>query len=464
MTMIKCKLLILILVFSFVANAQVESNTLYNDGEICTVVYGSSNITINNNNKYYLPEKSITELNDRIGVLLKKSNLLDERERSIFEKELNFKREAKNFEESLNQHQEKFIFYAQIVSKIDTNELLQKEELNELNKLIEDANRITKQAKCLIDDYEIETVNDLNGNPIFGIQTNKINNDPNFKIVFPFQNELARIKQYNKFGFIDKQEKIRIPIKYDQVYDFTCERALVGNETSEGFVYYFVDENNNKKSIDLIDAKPYINDIAWAKGYHLVQKGSINSSRWRKIDIAKEGLIDKNGRVLALDSAYTTNQTYAIFDSIKQVENDIWITKNYELYGILSKEGKLIHDPTFEQIGNLFDGYRRVQCQDKTWGYLNEANELYLRCLYSSAGNFENERAIISKVVESGEKFGVINKNGAEVIKPIFDNVKRNNSNFTVEIENQIFKINYEGACVGNRAKRRAYKNLFSEN
>lgn len=455
------------LIFAFFVNANLAfgqtktENVLNNNGKICAVIYGGENITVNNNLQFHFPEEQIKNLDKKIETFLQTHNALSEKERKIYEKELNIDRRIKNFEDRISKYITKLNFVSNLLPSLDSNSIIKNEELIELRQLLCLASAATFGAQCLInDDYTFEVIKDGNGGYLHRIEKKILDGDPNYMLVYQFKNGIARIKQYEKYGFINSSGEIIVPLKYDTAEDFSEERALVGTETSKGMVYFFVDDKNNKIGAELLEGQSFKHGVAWAKVKKKAGEKNDLGLSWGGSPI-KQVLLNKLGKILKI-----ANNKYALYDSLYQIENELWVSLNKERKGLLSKEGSLIHLPKFKNINALSNGYRSIQCMDGTWGYLNESHELYLRCLYSSAENFSNERAIISITNDDGQlTYGLINKEGGKVIKPIFTKISRiNTSKYQVFISEEKFILNQYGYCLGSTSEKRKFKNLFLKN
>jgi hypothetical protein len=72
-----------------------------------------------------------------------------------------------------------------------------------------------------------------------------------YDFVDDFQNDFARVRKDDKYGYINKQGKEVIPLIYDEVYNFQNDFAIVRNNNKFGFI--------NREGIEVI---PLIYDNA----------------------------------------------------------------------------------------------------------------------------------------------------------------------------------------------------------
>jgi len=451
------KILVLILfpIWAFAQND--KTNILNNDGEICTVIYGSENITVNNNFKYFFPEDEIKKINKNLINFINKHDFLSQKEKKIFEKELNVDAKIKDFNLRIEQYQNQILKIEKYFSELDTLSTFSKEELSSVSQIITLAKTATDNAKCLSEDYDLEMYVDDKGNIVHRIDKKIIDADPNYIFVYPFKEATAIVRQYEKFGYINGKGEIIIPMKYDFAESFSEGKALVGLETFDGMRYFFVDSNHRKITPDLLEARAYKNGVAWAKVRLSKNEKSEFGVSWGYG--TRQVLLNPKGKIRNFGSS-----NFALYDSLF-VKDDVWVTKKNSKYGLLSSSGFLLHLPKFKNLNNKSDLFRAVQCENGAWGYLNENEKLYLRCLYTSADNFINGRAIISIITEEKKYWGVINKEGGKVVKPIFDKIVRKENNiFEVFINDESYRLNQYGVCIDFSIKKKRFKKLFTNN
>lgn len=183
-----------------------------------------------------------------------------------------------------------------------------------------------------------------------------------------------------KWGFVDLQNNIIVPIIYDAVEDFSEGLSAVRIGYKCGFV-------NNKGTpiteliYDYLDYGPdgYVLGVtSFKNGY----AGVCINKKW--------GFIDRNGRTVVNN----------LYNEIRQFSD-----------GLAAVE---------KQINN--DTYR--------WGFVNEHGVEVIQCIYSEVGDFQNGLAPVTSYNKDEKdvmrifKMGFINKNGDIVIPFIYDKLK----------------------------------------
>lgn len=446
--------LLLMLVFKVFSQIPLNSNDLTNYGEICTIAMGNEYVTVNNENNFIFPFENLENAKKEIDAILEKYKILEKLQSQVLEAEINLHKKMVHLEEEMKLHEyKKNINQYKNVLENDTLKSFSLEDKILLKELTFEAETMIKSTECLIKDYNIQKVKESSGGFKLGFEKALIENDPNYIYIYPFQENLAKVKQYDKYGFIDIEGNIVIPIKYDSAQSFSQNRALVWERSSNGKVCFFIDQDNKKISPDILDANPYSNNVAWAKISNYTMKNRFN--RHLKGDYFHVLLNNKGGLVLQGKRA-------AVFDSLYTIENGFGIGIYQNKIGITSLNGKVIHHPKFNNIGEFSEGYCAVQCDNNSWGTIDSNGQIHIRCIYHKMESFKNGLAIITEKKDSIIYKGVINYNGASVVPPIFDKIQRiSKHEFTVYKGLQNFIIDRYGRCRENQEKKMKYNNLL---
>ena len=183
-----------------------------------------------------------------------------------------------------------------------------------------------------------------------------------------------------KWGFVDLQNNIIVPIIYDAVEDFSegISAVRIGNKC--GFV-------NNKGTpiteliYDYLDYGPdgcVLGVTSFKNGY----AGVCINKKW--------GFIDRNGRTVVNN----------LYNEIRQFSD-----------GLAAAEKEINND-------------------EYLWGFVNEHGVEVIQCIYSEVGDFQNGLAPVTSYNKDEKdvmrifKMGFINKNGDIVIPFIYDKLK----------------------------------------
>lgn len=194
-----------------------------------------------------------------------------------------------------------------------------------------------------------------------------------------------------KWGFIDKEGKIKISPQFSNTGRFSEGKCTVENSDGKwGFI--------NKQGKLIINYQFEKTIEMFINGKAIV---SLNN---------KVGLIDENGK-------------YSINPQFNKMQNDglNYMIEKDGKFGWCDKEGKININPQFEnafpfngndlaavKLGNLF-------------GYIYKNGKIAINPQFDMAYPFNGNLAL----VEVGGKFGFINKEGKYVINPQFDDVSR---------------------------------------
>jgi hypothetical protein len=175
----------------------------------------------------------------------------------------------------------------------------------------------------------------------------------------PYYEGLARVKMNKKYGFIDRDNNVVIPIKYDEADDIPMSKMYRVKFNNEwGFV--------NSKGVEVVN--PKYEDI----GY--LPSGNIFEAKLH----GKWGIVDLQGEII--------------------------IPFTYEF----------IHHRTDDEL---------IEAKLKgKWGFINIKNEVIIPLKYDETSGFiwvSRKYAIIKR----GKKYGLIDRTGKEIIKPQFEDI-----------------------------------------
>lgn len=114
------------------------------------------------------------------------------------------------------------------------------------------------------------------------------------------------------------------------------------------------------------------------------------------------------------------------------MEHHLYEMKEDEKYGFINKQGQWVISPMYKRTGNFSEGLACVRTFDNKRGYINIHNEMVIEL--SSAeylGDFSHGLAMVSL----NEKYGCINKNGEFAAAPRFDRIYAINSSSSFSAE-----------------------------
>ena len=191
------------------------------------------------------------------------------------------------------------------------------------------------------------------------------------------------VEQNGKWGFVDKNGKLVIPIQFNSVSPFVdgVARVSLGNE-----VGYIDTQGNYVVNPQFSDGGDFHEGFAAAK----------NSQGW--------GFINKSGN-------FVIKPHFSSVDSSGFSEGLAAVCTSS--CGYITQTGKFAIKPQFESVGTFSDGLAAVEMGGK-WGYVNHSGKFVVNPQFDKASVFIDGEAI----VDSSDQIGTINKNGRYVVNP----------------------------------------------
>lgn len=211
-----------------------------------------------------------------------------------------------------------------------------------------------------------------------------------------FQNGFAKVKLNGKWGFVNKEGKeIAKPI-YDKEESFSFGLAAVKKNDKWGFV--------NTEGKEIVQPK-YDNVHSFFDGYAPVKL----NGKW--------GFVNTKGKEIIRTKYEYANEFNNGFSAVKL--NDKW--------GFINKEDKIIIPIIYEKVLNFHEGLASVQLNGK-WGFINKENKIIIPFKYEEPAFFRNGIAALKKK-------GFIDKNGTEY----WDDGNNGNNNQALEDAKKAF-------------------------
>ena len=205
---------------------------------------------------------------------------------------------------------------------------------------------------------------------------------------------LVAVRQGKKWGFLNTEGKLAIPIKYDDVTEFTDGYSVATIE-KKNFVLNTKGEEFAIDEKDVVNVKHFTEELAPYK--------STNNLF---------GFIGKDGKIAI----------QAQFESVGYFSDGLaWAKTKDGILGYINPKGEWIIKPQFT-FGKNFDaqsGLARIKIGDK-FEYVNKTGEILYVNDTEDWGNFSNGLADGKK----NKKIGFFNNKGQWVIQPQFDAVR----------------------------------------
>lgn len=87
------------------------------------------------------------------------------------------------------------------------------------------------------------------------------------------------------------------------------------------------------------------------------------------------------------------------------------IVKKGDLYGLMNVEGKIVIEPSYENMRGFVNGFAPV-CKDDKWGYIDEEGNQIIDYLYEDAKDFSKFGVAPVKVNENNNSWALVKDNG----------------------------------------------------
>jgi|YNPMSStandDraft_2_1061718.scaffolds.fasta_scaffold00049_17 hypothetical protein len=238
---------------------------------------------------------------------------------------------------------------------------------------------------------------------------------------FDFSEGYARVEVDGKYGFIDRYGNEITPIKYDEAFDFRDGFALVRINMKSGFI-----DGSGKEIIEV----KYENVFGPKKDLFAVKL----NEKW--------GVILKEGK------------TVIPFDYDLIFLNDLIIIKKDNKYGIAGWNGNIIVEPKYDYIGSFSNGFAIVRIDGK-YGLIDDSGKEVIKPKYDDIGDcdyYQNyiglgkkkvDHCLFTNIFNDGVapiklngKWGLVDLNGNEIVKPQYDEILEYRKNLVKAILN----------------------------
>lgn len=219
-----------------------------------------------------------------------------------------------------------------------------------------------------------------------------------------------------KFGVVDSDEKIIVPITYKSIslraysdgsYLAQNQKGKFGFITIDGdvtlpFVYdNLTFQSYNGIGISSTNKKCGIVKVNNGKPYELA------TCEYDDITIQNNVFIIEQNKKFGLMDLYGKLNTEIRFDELAIIDTKLYKAKQKGKYFLINAKGEQVSEKSFEDISPVYTATPTYS------GYNYNKRYTYLK-------------------TKSGEKFGLIDKVGVEVLEPIFDNILNEANNLIV--------------------------------
>ncbi|NNE78146.1 MAG: WG repeat-containing protein, partial [Pricia sp.] len=236
--------------------------------------------------------------------------------------------------------------------------------------------------------------------------------------------ELAVVREDDKFGFIDKSGAYAIEPKFEKADSFSNGLAAANNGDQWGFI---------NTSGEWAIQPEYERVKMFSSGYALVLK----DDQWK--------YIDTSGKMLEVPSA----EKYYDF------EDGVALFRQNEKIGLLGTDGSIVLEPTYDGIKQFRNGHAKVN-KGELWGMIDNKGKEVIPVEYEDIGNTYSPSGVYGKkngtygiihngsfnpisgaenvwnffgdsgltYAEKDKKIGFVNSKGEWVLEPKFDKAR----------------------------------------
>ncbi len=237
--------------------------------------------------------------------------------------------------------------------------------------------------------------------------------------------KIIPVKVGKDYQYIDIDGKIVINPQFSEASIFRNGLALVktsGDQPKWGFISEdgkFV-INANYKSATIFN-----DDLAWI----VTENGpptAINSKGEIKVTLQDAERVNIFNEGLA---------AFSVIDS------------SGEKWGFINKDGKVVINPQFKNVGRFSEGICAVENHEGKWGFIDKQGKIIINYQFNNIG----ERFIRNKaVVYLDKKAGLIDQKGKFVINPQFSKMMNDGDNYLIEQDNKSGWCDKDGKIIIN--------------
>lgn len=238
---------------------------------------------------------------------------------------------------------------------------------------------------------------------------------------------VIRIKK--RWGAIDKNGKVIVPVKYDFISKFIDGYATARLNDN----YFVVDSIGNEiqiKENDITKISKFSEDRALytnkkgLMGFVNKQGDVVIPANYKKVGYFKSGLawardqegligyINKNGEWIIEPKFLAVKD----FDPVSQLAK----ARLDEFWGYINKKGEIRYVENVKKIYDYSEGVAMAVVYSGLFGYLDDNQNWIIKPQFDAAREFKNGYAAVRK----NGKWGIIDKSGEWVIEPMFSGIK----------------------------------------
>ncbi len=248
-----------------------------------------------------------------------------------------------------------------------------------------------------------------------------------------FSEGLAAFRAGDKYGFFDREGKVVVERKFDDVWKFSEGLAAVNiGAKSQGFPRPFVKEGGKWGFIDktgqLVIPVQFdsVDERGFSDGLALVTVGYIDKSG--KVIIRPEEKSDDPNRMMWGAGGFSEGLARVCSSS-----------RMDSLTGFIDRTGKVAIKPQFHQARDFSEGLAAV-ATDRGWGYVDRHGSVAIKPQFEKADDFSEGLAAVK-----GGHWSYIDKQGKVVITGQFNDAEAFTGGLARVHEGGSFEITHDG-------------------
>ncbi len=248
-----------------------------------------------------------------------------------------------------------------------------------------------------------------------------------------------------KFGFINKNDKLVIPYKFDYAYDFHngIAKVEIGNK------FTLINRKGQQITGLFDDISEFKNNLALVKNngkYAVIDtSGKVISKWYDKIWPFHDGIarVMLNGKYSFINSK--GKQICGFFDNANDFSSNMAAVEINGKWGYINTDGKLVIKPKYDWASDFIGGIAKVSLNNK-FAFINPQGKR-ITDWYDRIFFFSDDMAPVAK----NGKWGYININGKLVIPLIYDRAFAFENGKALVIQHgKMFYIDKQGYPLGN--------------
>lgn len=268
----------------------------------------------------------------------------------------------------------------------------------------------------------------VNKNDKYGLidQDGKIVIPLNYSYIGQFSDKnLLRVEKDSKWGIVDTNATITLPIEYKHFSEFDNRRKV--REISDGKKNGYINEKSEivlpviydeilaysdhyatLRRGDKYGIVDPVGTIVLPVEYDLIGKKNYNAIIFEISKDDKSGYVDLKGNMIL-------PAEYRFIRGLDDAPNYTVIEKNNQEGLVNNRTGQIVISTKYDEIKAIKDGIVIAILDDK-YGFLNDKNQVITPFEFDDARTFSEGMALVKKQ----NKWGYIDKTGRTVIKPQF--------------------------------------------